>query len=466
MTRISTILHSVDDHFDGHLDRIREFVRQPSISASGEGIQETAELCRTFVEGLGGEVRVVPTGGHPVVHGQVQEGADRTLLIYSMYDVQPVADEEGLWSVPPFRGQVTDLPEGKSLVARGVYNTKGPLRAFFNVCEEIKALEEAFPLNLVFVIEGEEELGSPHLPGFVETHFEELSEADAMYFPMPQESVPGRPNLLLGVKGIVYVDLEARGGAWGGPTEFGIHSSMASSVDSPLWRLVHFLSTLRDAEGRILLEGFYEDLRQPTSEEQEMAEEIAMTGYEEEWRRGMKIERFVEGATGKELISRYLFEPSLNIDGLTSGFTLEGTKTVLPHSATVKLDFRLLPDMSPEKVVGQLRRHIEEEGATDLLETTVHDKYPWSQSPTTSDVVKAKARALEGLGMKPLLWPRIAGSAPFYLFNRPPLDLPYVAGGAGKAGRAHSPNEYFTLEGIKRFEKGVASFLYHYAGIE
>ena len=466
MSGIGAIIGSIGENFDRHLDKIREFVRQPSISASGEGIRETAELCRTLVEGLGGEARVVPTEGHPVVYGEVREGADRTLLVYSMYDVQPVADEEGRWIVPPFRGEVADIPEGKSLVARGVYNTKGPLRGFFNVCEEIKAINEALPVNLVFVIEGEEELGSPHLPSFVENHIQELSKADAMYFPMPQESIPGRPNIVLGVKGIVYVELEARGGAWGGPSEFGIHSSMASSVDSPVWRLVHFLSTLRDEEGRVLLEGFYDDLRPPTSEENRFAEEIAKTGFEDEWRRSMKIRRFVQGATGRELIHRYLFEPNLNIDGLVSGFTLKGTKTVLPHSARAKLDLRLLPDMSPEEVVRQLERHIEAQGASDFLKMTVHDMYPWSQSPPTSDVVQAKAAALERLGMRPLLWPRIAGSAPFYLFNRPPLSLPYVAGGAGKAGRAHSPNEYFTVEGIKRFEKGVASFLYHYAGME
>jgi len=178
---VDELFAHLDAHFDAHLDRVRAYVRQPSISGEGQGMQEMAELVRDSIRGLGGRAEIAPTPGWPVVTGAIDAGAPKTLLIYGMYDVQPVEGEE--WMVPPFAGEVVTLPEfGDSMVARGVYNTKGPLAGLFNVLESIQTVGGRLPVNLKFVIEGEEELSSPNLPGFIVSHRDRLG-ADATYFP-------------------------------------------------------------------------------------------------------------------------------------------------------------------------------------------------------------------------------------------------------------------------------------------
>ena len=203
----------IDDNFDAHLKKVQGYVRQPSISADGTGIKETARLTKGLIEELGGTAKIVPTDGWPVVYGELSADAEKTLLIYGMYDVQPVEEEAGMWIVPPFSGKIVNMkPFGKCLVSRGAINTKAPLRAFFNACQTILDVEGKLPVNLIFAIEGEEELGSVHLPQFVKKYQKQLAKADAVYFPIPAQDLKGKVILELGVKGIIYMDLICKGG--------------------------------------------------------------------------------------------------------------------------------------------------------------------------------------------------------------------------------------------------------------
>lgn len=460
---LKKVYRHIDEHFNDHLERVREYVRQPSISADGTGIQETAEMTKGFIEELGGTAKIVPTDGWPVVYGELFAEADKTLLIYGMYDVQPVQEEAGMWIVPPFSGEIVTVdPFGKCLVSRGAINTKAPLRAFFNACQSILKVESELPVNLIFVIEGEEEIGSPHLPHFVKQYQKELRRADAAFFPDAAQNPEGKVIMELGVKGIIYMDLICQGGEWGGPTRRGVHSANAAWVESPVWRLFWALTSMRVPDGKILIKDFYEGVSPPSPEEEELLKKLEETFDEETIRKEIDVLRFSEGLHGIELLRRYLYSPTINVDGIIAGYVGPGTKTVLPHAVRAKVDIRLVPHMQTDETVQKFRNHLRERGFSDIL-VKIHDCYPWSQVSVEEEVVQAMIQTYRRHGYEPEIWPRTGGSAPFYLFNQPPLNLPYIMGGLGHGSRAHSPNEYIVVEGVKNNEKSVATFLYEYA---
>lgn len=445
----------IDGDFDEHLERVRRFVRQPSISGTGEGIPEMAEMVASEIRALGGNARVVPTAGHPVVHGEIHAGAPRTLLFYGMYDVQPVAGEE--WIVPPFAGEITDFQEhGKCVVSRGISNQKGPLATFLNTLHAFRDAGVTLPVNVKFVVEGEEELGSPNLPYFVEAHREAL-RADGCFFASFGQDPRGIPYVFLGVKGILFMELSVSGGEWGGPTSRMIHGSNAAWIASPSWRLIHVLRTLVDDQERILVGGFYDDVRQPTAKEEGLVERLAEVFDDSVALRQNDARRFKHPGSGVEQLRHLLFDPTLNIDGMEAGYMGPGTKTLLPHEARVRLDVRMVPEMEPDRVFALLRRHLDGLGM-EGVRLTVTDGYPWSRTDPDAPVAQALMRAIRAEGLEPYAWPRTAGSAPFYLFTRN-LGVPTVAGGLGHGGRAHSPNEYATVEGIRAHERSVAAFL-------
>lgn len=449
----------LDETFDRHLARVRAYVRQPSISGEGVGMAEMARLVRDDLAALGAEAEIVPTPGWPVVVGRLDAGRPRTLLVYGMYDVQPVEGEH--WLVPPFEGAVVDLPEvGPSVVARGVSNTKGPLAGFLSVLETIREVEGAPPVNLVFVVEGEEELGSRHLPGVI-TAWRERLRADATYFPAYGQQRTGKAVLHLGVKGILYFEIAARGGAWGGPQTRGVHGSNAVWIASPAWRLLHALATMVGPDERILIDGFTDDVVPPSPEEEELLQRLAETFDPAHALWQADAQRFKDDLQGVALLRRYLYEPQLNIDGIWGGYTGPGTKTLLPHEVRAKMDVRLVPDMEPDRVKARLLAHLQAIGRGDL-EVRFEEGYPPAGTSVRAPVVQALIRALRSLGYEPEVWPRLAGSAPFYLFTRV-LGQPFAMGGLGHGGRAHSPNEYATVEGMRLFARSVARFLEEFA---
>lgn len=453
----------IDDHFSAHLKKVQEYVRQPSISADGTGIKETANMTKGFIEDLGGKARLVPTDGWPVVYGELWSDAKKTLVIYGMYDVQPVEEETGMWMVPPFGGKIVNMKTfGKCLVNRGAVNTKAPLRAFFNACQSILKVEGKLPVNLIFAIEGEEELGSRHLPQFVQKYQKQLARAHAVFFPVPAQDPKGKVIMELGVKGIIYMDLVCQGGKWGGPTKRGIHSANAAWVDSPVWRLFWALTSMKTPEGKITIEDFYENASPPSREEVRLLKQLEKTFDEKTIREEIDVLRFSEDLHGIELLKRYLYSPTINVDGIVAGYTGSGTKTVLPHVVKAKVDIRLVPHMQTEEIIRKFKRHLKEHGFADI-KIEIHDCYPWAQVSIKEKCVQAMTRTYKKHGYEPEIWPRIGGSAPFYLFNQPPLSLPFVIGGLGHGSRAHSPNEYFVVEGIRSNEKSIATFLYEYA---
>jgi acetylornithine deacetylase/succinyl-diaminopimelate desuccinylase-like protein len=402
------------------------------------------------------------------VWGYYDAGATKTLAVYMMYDVQPV--EPTGWSVDAFAGTlVDDHPLGRVLMARGATNQKGPERAFLNALESIIATRKTLPVNLMVVAEGEEELGSPNFPQLIEKYADRLRTASGVLFPFNSQEPSGDVGMFLGVKGILAFELEAKGNAQGGPTRAEIHGSYKVITDSPTWRLTQALATLTSPDGNtILVPGYYAPIRQPNDEEQRLVNGMLpqWTGREAQTLQTMGVERWIGGRSGRESLMEYLFNTTLNIDGIWSGYTGPGMKTILPHVATAKLDSRLVPNQTPDSALALIRAHLAAKGFADL-EIRKLSGYPPAQSSVSAPLVQAAISAYNKHGFTINVAPRLAGSAPYYVFTET-LQLPLVAGGIGHGSGAHAPNEYMVIEpkpgskiaGLAAVEKFYVDLLY------
>jgi acetylornithine deacetylase/succinyl-diaminopimelate desuccinylase-like protein len=422
------IYRYIDAHQEKHLANLQRWVRQPSISAQNEGVVEMAELLRDDLLAIGfAEADVVATTGHPGVWGYYDAGAEKTLVIYLMYDVQPVNPED--WKVPPFAGELVDGEYGRVLMARAATNQKGPER-----------------VNLMVLAEGEEELGSPHYPELIEKFESRLRTADGVFFPFNSQGANGKTRLFLGVKGILYFEMEARGNEAGGPMNAEIHGSYKAIVDSPVLRLTQAIASLTSKDGNtILVPGYYDAIRQPNHEEQMLVngETSAWADNEAQAKNGLGVSEWIDGMTGRESLMEYLCMTTLNIDGIWAGYTGPGVKTILPHKATAKIDSRLVPNQDPDAALALIRNHLDDSGFGDI-EIRKLAGYPPAQSSITASIVQAAIGVYTKYGKTPSVTPRIGGSAPYYVFTD--MGLPLIAGGLGFGTGAHAPNEFMVIE--------------------
>ena len=460
------VYRHIDSHLDEHLTKIRRWLRQPSVSAQSIGIEEMARMLRDDLAAIGfREAELVPTAGHPGVWGYYDAGAEKTLMIYLMYDVQPVNPED--WRSPPFEAGLVDTDDGTVVMARGATNEKGPERAFLNALESVIAAEGTLPVNIMVAAEGEEELGSPHYPEIIDRYEDRLRTCEGAFFPFNSQNANGDLTFSLGVKGLLYFEMEARGSANGGPTEAEIHGSYKAIVDSPVWRLMQALATLTTPDGNsILVPNYYGAVREPTEEEQRLVNGVVGRWNESLIKQSLGVQRWIDAISGKDAILRYLFEPTLNIDGVWGGYTGEGVKTILPHVATAKVDSRLPPDMRPDDALASIRRHLDARGFEDI-EIRQLSGYPPAQTSVDAPLVQAAIGVFNKYGHTPAVWPRLAGSAPFYQFTER-LGLPMVFAGLGHGSGAHAPNEYMVIRpregssvaGLAEIEKGYVDLLY------
>lgn len=428
--------------------RIRKMIQQPSISGEGLGIRECAELVAQYLEQAGvASPEIVETDGNPVVYGELDAGAKHSLIVYMMYDTQPFAGEN--WSQPPLEANVVPYdPFPKVVIGRGAINTKGPLVAFLNALMAVKETGQALPVNLKFVCEGEEELGSPHLPQFFRANLHRLRGAEAVLYPAAMQDRKGTVRMWLGNKGILYFELVCSGSRWGrGPLAHDIHSANKSWVDAPVWRLIKALASMVSEDGNTAkIDGFHDDVLDPTPAEHKSLVELARTFDPDTFRVDNKVDHFIGDLEGVHLIEKYLYSSTLNIDGIWGGHTGPGTKTVLPHEVRAKVDVRLVPDQQPDKVLAAIRGHLDRKGFPDIG-IELHDRYDWSRTPPDAPIVRAARNAYAAMGHAPETWPRVGGSLPMYLFTKDPLRLPALAAGLGHGAHAHAPDEYMVIEG-------------------
>ena len=461
---IESLHKEIERRWDRHLSRTRKVLRVPSVSMTGEGIEKSAGIVEDMLVRLGAKTKQFKgtRTSHPLVYGHLDAGADETVLLYGMYDVQPVGDLKE-WDYPPFGATIVKKkPYGEILVNRGVVNSKGALVGSLLAIETMLDKDE-LPLNVHFLIEGEEELGGESLPKFVFKNKEKFSKAGATFWFDYCENSDGVPSLSLGFKGCVYFDLIAEGTPQGGPLEGELHSSDAVWVHSPVWRLVHAVSTLVDEDQKPAIDGIWDNVAGPNEDDKRLIKALAKRFKPEEYLREIGVNKFKAEGTNEQMLTKYLCEPSVNIAGFLAGYTEEGTKTVLPPKAMIKMDIRLVPDMTIEETRKKVREHLRRRGFTDIKMRNYID-YPWSKVSPHELISKAVIEAMRYHGKEPEIWPTSAGSAPMYLFDQV-LKAPCGGCGLGHGGKAHAPNEFAVVKGMLDFEKSVVTVFHKYAEI-
>jgi len=441
----------IDSHVDEFVKDLRLICQQPSISAQDKGIDECVDILRTLMADVGINVKTMPVkDGNPVVFGKLgDEGAKGCLGFYNHYDVQPPEPLE-LWESPPFGAEVRD---GK-IFARGVSDNKGNIIARLEAVRAIKEVYGDLPVNLKFFIEGEEEIGSPHLASFVKENVD-LLQADGYIWEGDGVDQRGRPVITLGAKGILYVELRARG------PKSDVHSSRAPLVPNPAWRLVWLLSTLKGQDEKIKIPGWYNEVVPPTETEMRLLKEAPFD--EEADKEELGLEEYLLGVAGVKARKTLLFSPSCNICGFNAGYTGPGTKTVLPSEAMVKVDFRLVEAQKPDVLLNRLREHLKDEGFGGITVINHGGYEPAKTSPDDPFVIRVIETAEKVYGSKPVVWPTTAGTSPIYVIENW-MGIPVASGGGvGYPGsKVHAPNENIRIEDYVRSIKCVATLIDSY----
>ena len=434
-----------------YIEELKTLIRQPTVSAQGIGIPETARIVLDRAKKRGGIAAEALSvdGGPPTIVGETGRG-DRALLIYNHYDVQP-PDPLDEWETPPFEPTERD----GFLYGRGVSDNKGNLMARLQAIDAYRATMGELPLRIRVLYEGEEESGSAHLAAFVARHGERL-RADGCIWEAGYKDAAGRPTISCGLKGIAYVELRVRG------ANKDAHSSLATIVPNPAWRLVWALATLKNDADQITIDGFMDAVRPPTAADRALLE--ALPFDEQGMLRIHGITRFVRGLHGYELKKKHFLEPTCTICGIVSGYTGAGSKTVLPAVASAKIDFRLVPDLTPEKVNALLRAHLDRRGFEDVEVVPGHGEPP-SRWPTDSVTATAAVDACRSAyGSEPVVYPLLAGSGPMAQVCDA-LGIPVAGFGSGNAASAnHAPNENIAIADYVDHIRAFGRFLYAFAG--
>jgi acetylornithine deacetylase/succinyl-diaminopimelate desuccinylase-like protein len=397
------------------------------------------------------------------VFATLDAGAPRTIGIYFMYDVKQADPAE--WSSPPFEAAIVDKPGfGRVVVGRGAVNQKGPEAAFLAALHAIRGAGKRPPVNLVLVAEGEEEIGSPHFHQIASRPevAAALGKCSGVFMPAASQDPDGTVSVSLGAKGVVELELVASGEAWGRGPGKDVHSSNRARLDSPAFHLVQALNTLVTADGDPAIDGFADAARPASAAERAMLDTAASRLSEATAKALLSARAWAHDLSWRPSLERFLFAPTVNIEGLVAGYTGPGGKTVLPHRAVAKLDLRLVPDMTYAGAVAALKAHLAKRGFGDI---EVHPSGGYDPTTTSPDaaIIRAQLAVYRRSGLDPILWPRNAGSYPGYVFTGEPLHLAAGHFGLGHGSGAHAPDEYFVIEStnpkVAGWDAAVGSFV-------
>lgn len=415
------------DRFIGELG---EFIAVPSVAADGRGIQPMADLLAERFRKLGATVTQYPLpNGSPVVYAELPGASDATMMIYNHYDVQPEVPLE-LWDSPPF--QLTE--RDGILYGRGTSDDKGELLARIQAVEAWQATHGELPCRIKWVVEGEEEISSVNLPAWAEAN-RDMLKADGLLWEGGGYDALGRISMVQGCKGIAYFELHADG------PKMDLHSSLAPMVPNPAWRLVWALSTLKDTNDNILIDGYADHVARPSAEMLAAIDALPIDDLPLDMQR-YGLSHWLNGMNDKTAYRRLLTEPTVTICGIESGYTQKGSKTVLPAHAFAKVDCRLVPNLTPHIVQELLRAHLDKRGFNDIEIRLLGGEEP-ADSEIDSRITRAAIKASQITWNKtPIIAPRTAGSGPMYPLSTM-LGIPTICAGATwhPDAKAHSPNE-------------------------
>jgi acetylornithine deacetylase/succinyl-diaminopimelate desuccinylase-like protein len=483
----------IDQNIDTHVENLQKWIRQPSISNSGEGIPETAEMVKGYFEQLGCQgAKVYDTGmgewgspGNPVVYARCDEGAPRTVIIYWMYDTMPIT-QPSAWTSPPFEARIVEqAPFKKVLIGRGATNSKGPQMAEWNAFMSMRAVNGKLPVNLILLAEGDEERMSIGLRNFVKQHADLLKDADAMYM-FGNQSYSGAGTITGSSEGCINFELTTSGKRWGrGPVDSDIHGINKRTTDSPALRHIQMLATLTSPDGNhVLVPGFYDNIEPLSKVEldrlKEQARKIEESGGLKKAAENVGVARFITDDPF-EFLKMARYTPMFNLDGIFGGNMYQGgAGAILPNRITSKHHVRYVPNQSGTEIAKRFREYLDKKGYADVEMKIIGD-VPWSKSRYDNDLARALTTTYDIFKIPYTTPPtgetNLAGFWPAYLFSDAavgykvaPVRMPIIGGGAGFGGNAHAANEYYIIEGAGKVygmagaEKSIATFLYAFAG--
>ena len=439
------VIDFINTHRDRYVDELKQYLAIPSISALPEhagDVKRCAEWTAAEMGRVGLEhVRLIETPGNPVVYADwLHADGAPTILFYGHYDVQPV-DPLDEWESPPFEATIR---EGE-IYARGAADDKGQVFMHFKAVEACLQKTGRLPTNIKFILEGEEEVGSEHLDRFVLDHKDKLA-ADVVVISDSPMFDRGVPSICYGLRGLTYFQIKLRG------SNTDLHSgSFGGAVANPAFVLSQVLNQMKDRGGRVKIPGFYDDVRPLRDEER--AEFAKLPFSERRYRNELGVPK-LSGERGFTTLERVWGRPTFEVNGLLSGFTGEGAKTVIPAVAMAKVSMRLVPDQDPDKIADLFEAYVKQVAPkTVALEITrMHGGKPW-MTDFDNQFVQAAGRAIEtGFGRKPV-FNREGGSIPVVATFQEVLGLPSVLFGVGLPDEnAHAPNEKLDLE---NFHNGI-----------
>ena len=431
MEKVFQYIHENEQRF---MDDLFKFLRCRSISAQNDGVSECAELLRDMMIKAGIKTTIYPTARHPVVYGEIITDPELpTLLIYGHYDVQPPEPYE-LWHSDPFEPEIRN----GYIYARGVSDNKSQLFAHVKGVEAYLNTYGKLPVNMKYLFEGEEEIGSPNLEPFCAAN-KELLKSDLVVMSDSHVHETGKPMLILGLKGLVYLQITLRG------ANRDVHSMKGSVIPSPMWRMVSLLNSIRGEDGFIKVEGFYDDVRPLLPLEVEAINKIPVDN--DEIMKDLDIDHFLMNRTGDNYYYNLIFEPSSSVAGLYGGYQGPGSKTIIPNEVTAKIDFRLVPDQTPEDIIAKIKKHLVKNGFEDAEVISFGSLKP-SRTPIDNEYVPVMSRAITtAWGDEPIIFPNIGGAGPNYIFQdvleTPSAVIPFAPFNQNN----HSPDECMTVSG-------------------
>ncbi len=446
------LLKNLEDFAEKNLDNALEdlfkLTRIPTVTAKGgEHSSEAIAVLTKIFNGLDFKCSVNETKGEPVFTSTLDVNKPKTLLFYDHYDVQP-AEPFDQWKSPPFDPEIRE----EKIYGRGVADNKGNIIARAYAVKMIQELRGELPVNVKFVIEGEEEVSSPNLKEYVDTHHDYLfSDQTSCIWEFGGTNTLGLQEIWAGVKGICYVQIKTTG------PKRDLHSAYGAVVENPANHLVAALASLRnDQTDEILIENYYDPIITPSEEVLTAISKIKDIMDEEKQKEQLGIKKFIGGLHGEELLKKYYLGPTCTICGIWSGWQEEGGKTVLPAEAHAKLDFRLVPNQTPEDVIQMLRDHFKKKNFN--VEIEWFEGYRPAFTPLSVPFVELLKEAMvEVYGHEPIIHPWSPGSGPLYLFAD---HMPVLSIGVGNAGsRAHAPNENIKVEDFKQGQVCIARLM-------
>lgn len=450
MTDYKSIDQYLEKHLDGSLQELVRLCSQPSVSAQNWGLVECADLVAELIRKRGFQVEIVQTGGAPAVFAERKGQGKKTLIFYNHYDVQPAEPLE-LWDSPPFEPTFRD---GK-LYARGVSDDKGHITSRLLAIDALLDRDGELPCTVKFLVEGEEEAGSHPLEELVRSNKGKLA-ADACIWEFGGVDHREVPIQHLGLRGICYVELSVE------TASQDVHSGLGGSIfPNSAWRLVWALSTLKGPDEVINLPGFYDPVISPSATDRQLVAALPETADEYKSRYGVKS--FLKGIQGGiELRIDEVFEPTCTICGLTSGYQGPGSKTILPARASAKVDFRLVPNQTPEQVLTALRAHLDDHGFHDVQIANLGSEPPARTDPNDPFIKLVIDAANEVYDFPMQIAPMSGGSGPNHSFIHH-LNLPIASSGISYPdAHTHAPNENIRqdlyLKGAKHIARIINAF--------